>query len=321
MQLIKLKNKLKFVFFIFLVLNFISCAEIKTRRQIKKDSKVKTVEQKTKDEEGLSQNKEGAFPKETHVDKPKVGLILGPGGIKTFAQTGVIRELEKARIPIDMVLGIEWGSLVGALYAQKAQVHEAEWILYKSEKKDFYKKSFFEDKFESKPVKDYLASFNPEFLKSPIDGYSIPFSCPSRSIWSGRVVWQKRGNTEGALARCLAYPPFFKPEVPWMAAGFSLESAKQYLISQGINVVIFVNVLSYGDLFDKEWASKNTKTALIWRELQSYIQENKKIVDEVIEVETRKFNIFDFDNRKYLVRAGEKAGRKAGLQISQKYGF
>ena len=49
----------------------------------------------------------------------KVAIILGPGGVKTFAHTGVLQSLKKAGIPIDYVIGVEWGTLIAGLYAVK----------------------------------------------------------------------------------------------------------------------------------------------------------------------------------------------------------
>ncbi len=49
--------------------------------------------------------------------RPRVALVLSGGSALGIAHVGVIRELEKAGIPIDMVLGTSMGSLVGGLYA------------------------------------------------------------------------------------------------------------------------------------------------------------------------------------------------------------
>lgn len=46
----------------------------------------------------------------------RLGLVLGGGGAKGLAHVGVIEELTKACIPIDLVVGCSAGSIVGALY-------------------------------------------------------------------------------------------------------------------------------------------------------------------------------------------------------------
>src|SRR5690348_12640780 len=70
----------------------------------------------------------------TPVLPKKVGIILGPGGAKALAHAGVLKELQKARIPIQNVIGLEWGALIGGLFAQRGQAHEMEWKLIKLER-------------------------------------------------------------------------------------------------------------------------------------------------------------------------------------------
>ena len=51
-----------------------------------------------------------------------VGLVLGGGGARGIAHIGIIRALEEAGIPIDIVGGTSIGSFVGGLYAWDADV-------------------------------------------------------------------------------------------------------------------------------------------------------------------------------------------------------
>ena len=51
-----------------------------------------------------------------------VGLVLGGGGARGIAHVGVIRALEEAGIPIDVIGGTSIGAFIGALYARDADV-------------------------------------------------------------------------------------------------------------------------------------------------------------------------------------------------------
>ncbi|KAI1001197.1 Lysophospholipase [Podosphaera aphanis] len=51
-----------------------------------------------------------------------IGLVLGGGGARGISQVGIIRALEEAGIPIDIVGGTSIGSFIGALYARDADV-------------------------------------------------------------------------------------------------------------------------------------------------------------------------------------------------------
>jgi NTE family protein len=47
----------------------------------------------------------------------KIGLALGVGGAKGFAHIGVIKVLEKYKIPIHMICGTSMGAIIGGVYA------------------------------------------------------------------------------------------------------------------------------------------------------------------------------------------------------------
>ncbi|VDD75093.1 unnamed protein product [Mesocestoides corti] len=53
-----------------------------------------------------------------------VGLVLGGGGAKGGAHVGIIRVLQEAGIPIDMVGGTSIGALIGAMWAEETRVAE-----------------------------------------------------------------------------------------------------------------------------------------------------------------------------------------------------
>jgi lysophospholipid hydrolase len=51
-----------------------------------------------------------------------IGLVLGGGGARGISQIGIIRAIEEAGIPIDIVGGTSIGAFIGALYARHADV-------------------------------------------------------------------------------------------------------------------------------------------------------------------------------------------------------
>ena len=62
----------------------------------------------------------------TSSDRPRVGLVLGGGGARGAAHIGVLRELERMRVPIDAIAGTSMGAIVGGLYAAGMGVAELE---------------------------------------------------------------------------------------------------------------------------------------------------------------------------------------------------
>ena len=54
-------------------------------------------------------------PPARKIEKPGIALVLGGGGARGFAHIGVIKELEKNHIPINLIVGTSAGSLVGEI--------------------------------------------------------------------------------------------------------------------------------------------------------------------------------------------------------------
>ncbi|WP_048799652.1 patatin-like phospholipase family protein, partial [Segatella buccae] len=48
--------------------------------------------------------------------RKRVGIVLAGGGAKGMAHIGVIKVLERAGIPIDLIAGTSMGSIIGGLY-------------------------------------------------------------------------------------------------------------------------------------------------------------------------------------------------------------
>ena len=65
----------------------------------------------------------------SHADRPRIGLVLGGGGARGAAHIGVLRELERRRIPIDAIAGTSMGAIVGGLYASGMSPDELEEVV------------------------------------------------------------------------------------------------------------------------------------------------------------------------------------------------
>lgn len=52
-----------------------------------------------------------------HVGRKKVAVVLSGGGAKGMAHIGVLKVIEKAGIPVDIITGTSMGSIVGGLYS------------------------------------------------------------------------------------------------------------------------------------------------------------------------------------------------------------
>ena len=65
--------------------------------------------------------------------RPQVALVLSGGGARGGAHIGVLRVLEREGIPIDLIVGVSAGALVGGLYAAGYSVDHVERILVETD--------------------------------------------------------------------------------------------------------------------------------------------------------------------------------------------
>jgi len=65
----------------------------------------------------------------SHAERPRVGLVLGGGGARGAAHIGVLKELERHRVPIDAIAGTSMGAIVGGLYASGMSPEELEQVV------------------------------------------------------------------------------------------------------------------------------------------------------------------------------------------------
>ncbi len=65
----------------------------------------------------------------SYADRPRIGLVLGGGGARGAAHIGVLKELERQRIPVDAIVGTSMGAIIGGLYATGKTTAELEDIV------------------------------------------------------------------------------------------------------------------------------------------------------------------------------------------------
>ena len=97
-----------------------------------------------------------AFPQQEGdegVPRKKVAVVLSGGGAKGMAHIGVLKVLEKAGIPIDIITGTSIGSIVGGLYSigynansLDSMVRAQDWMYVITDKEDLRRQSLSDRK-------------------------------------------------------------------------------------------------------------------------------------------------------------------------------
>lgn len=247
----------------------------------------------------------------------KLGIILGPGALRSFAHVGVLTELAKAKLPIHAVTGIEMGSLVAAIYANKGQPYDVEWQMMKLKESDLVQKGLL----SSSPRPGEAQSLN-EFMNMALssaraENSKINFACPAFHIGKRQTYVMNKGAYSQMLPFCLSFPPLFKPYQQNIAGVSDLKPLVDYLKNKGVNYIVYVDVLMGNNKLD----SANFETESLWSLTAANLAKQEKIVNEVIRVPLQNFSLTDFSHRKEILQRGQQVGARAANDLKKKLGL
>uniref|UniRef100_A0A8C8HFV8 lysophospholipase n=1 Tax=Oncorhynchus tshawytscha TaxID=74940 RepID=A0A8C8HFV8_ONCTS len=224
-----------------------------------------------------------------------IALVLGGGGARGCSQVGILRAINEAGIPVDMVGGTSIGSLMGALYAEeksssRMRVRAREWAMDTG--------SIFKNVFDlTYPVTSMFsgASFNNSissvFKDKQIEDLWIPYFNVTTDITASSM----RVHTDGSLWRYVRasmslsgyMPPLCDPKDGHllMDGGYINNLPADVARSMGAKVVIAIdvgsqdetNLTNYGDSLSGWW--------LLWKRFNP-LSEKVQVLN-MAEIQTR----------------------------------
>jgi NTE family protein len=143
--------------------------------------------------------------------RPLVGLALGGGMARGCAHIGVLRELEKHDIPIDLIAGTSVGSLIGGAYAAGLSPDQIEKMALTISWNDLGRVTISKLGFyNSERTEEYIRKHFPvtEFEKA-----RLPFGAVATDIQTGKMVIFTEGSLPLAIRASCAMPIFYTPVV------------------------------------------------------------------------------------------------------------
>jgi len=256
----------------------------------------------------------------SRVARPRIALVLGGGAARGFAHVGVIRELERERIPIDLVVGTSAGSLIGAIYASNLNSFYLERTAARLKKEDIFDFGLLSavagkglargDRLE-RWVKLHVRTANIEHLK-------LPFAAVATDLnWGGEVVLD-HGSVARAVRASSAIPGVFQP-VPFqgrmLVDGGVVDSIPVSVArARGADLVIAVDVGSrvgnthISNLVDVALQAANIMSAL-------NVERSRRSADVLISPRIGDVGMLDFTQRGRCMKAGSEAARLAMPRI------
>lgn len=247
---------------------------------------------------------------------PRVGLILGPGAMRAYAHVGVVQEFAKAKLPIQAIVGMEMGSLIAAIYANKGLPYDVEWQMSKMKESDIVQKGILSGQ---KPgdVQNTDEFINTVLSSSRAENSKIPFACPAFHLGKSQAYMMNRGAYAEMLKFCLAFPPLFKPYQQNVAGVLDLKAAVDFVRSKGATYVIYVDLLSRPIPIK----GSEAETQILWGLMEEALSRPERGIDYVVRVPLQDIDLVDYNRRKEVIQLGQKAAQDAYQQISKKMGL
>jgi NTE family protein len=175
--------------------------------------------------------------------RPRIGLVLSGGGARGLAHVGVLKVLERERIPIDVIAGTSMGAIIGGLYASgmgaealERELLKVEWdeifasrvarreLSQRRKEQDFELATAFEFGVRDGELRVPLGTVSSHGLESLLRRYTLPvrsvidfdrlptpFRAVATDMETGQPQVLTRGDLALALRSSMSVPGVFAP--------------------------------------------------------------------------------------------------------------
>ncbi len=282
----------------------------------------------------------------------KIGLSLSGGAARGLVHLGVLQELEKARIPVDMVAGCSIGALIGAMYSVDPDVDKLSDKLFTFldnhggqiipidhivDDENTERRSIFKKIADALKVSVYygvaltkISYLSSEGLKNSIGKLvpdidikdcKLPFSCSATDIKSYKEYYFTEGSLlDAVVASCSLpglYPPVDFEGMQLIDGGWSSPNHIDQLRAMGAGFVIASDIqheINQGDVTSGLDVVIRSNTAT--RKILSRTQ--LKTADIAVQPDTCDINWWDFESAGECLVLGQNQTRDMAKKIKRK---
>ena len=274
----------------------------------------------------------------------RVAVVLSGGGAKGMAHIGVLKVLEKAGIPIDIVTGTSMGSIIGGLYAigynansLDSMVRVQDWSYVITDKEDLRRQSINDRKKQN----TYLFSTGltigkrdmqaggiikgknlAELFQQLCVGFTdsldftrdlpIPFACVATDIIDNSEVDFHSGRLPQAMRASMAIPAAFSPvrigNKVLVDGGLKNNYPADLAREMGAEIIIGVTVQGAPKTAEDLGNTMSILSQIIDVNCKNKLDENLAITDLHLQVDTKGYGSASFSQAAIdtLIRRGEE---------------
>ena len=276
--------------------------------------------------------------------RKKVAVVLSGGGAKGMAHIGVLKVLEKAGIPIDIITGTSMGSIIGGLYsigynanALDSMVRVQDWAYVISDREDLRSQSLDDRKKQytyaystgltigqhDKNAGGFIKGKNlAELFQQLCTGYNdsldfttglrIPFACVATNIVDNSEVDFYSGRLPQAMRASMAIPVAFSPvrigDMVLVDGGLKNNYPADLARQLGADIIIGVTVQGAPKVAEDIGSTMSILSQIIDVNCKNKLDENLRLTDLHLQVDTKGYGSASFSQAAIdtLIRRGEE---------------
>ena len=280
----------------------------------------------------------------TAVGRKKVAVVLSGGGAKGMAHIGVLKVLERAGIPVDIITGTSMGSIIGGLYAigynshaLDSMVRVQDWGYVITDKENLSRQSLIDRQKQN----TYLFSTGltigkrdmqaggiikgknlAELFQQLCVGFAdsldftrdlpIPFACVATNIIDNSEVDFHSGRLPQAMRASMAIPAAFSPvrigDMVLVDGGLKNNYPADLAREMGAEIIIGVTVQGAPKSAEDVGGTMSILSQIIDVNCKNKLDENLAITDLHLQVDTKGYGSASFSQAAIdtLIRRGEE---------------
>ena len=287
----------------------------------------------------------------TTTGRKRVAVVLSGGGAKGMAHIGVLKVLERAGIPVDIVTGTSMGSIIGGLYAigynanaLDSLVRVQDWGYVISDREDLSNQSLSDRKKQNtyfintnlgkkdKNAGGIIKGKNlAELFQQLCVGYTdsidftrdlpIPFACVATNIIDNSEYDFHSGRLPQAMRASMAIPAAFSPvrigDMVLVDGGLRNNFPADIARQMGADIIIGVTVQGPPKVAENLGGTMSIISQIVDVNCKNKYDENLAITDLHFPVDTKGFNAASFTPAAIdtLIRRGEEEAMRHWDQI------
>jgi NTE family protein len=190
----------------------------------------------------------GLIGSESEIRRPRVGLALGAGAARGWAQIGVLRELLAYGLVPDVIVGTSMGAVVGGCYCAGRLDNLEAFALSLTKRRVFGLMDFTISGTGLLSGGRLRAALVRDLGSTQIENLPIRFASVATQIQTGHEIWLSHGNLVDALRASYALPGVFEPvqiDGRWLIDGALVNPVPVSVCrALGAETVIAVNLVA-----------------------------------------------------------------------------